>query len=374
MTYILFCNKLVSVRYKMNKKKIVITAILALLGLSLILTSLFVPIVHVVGKDVAKSVVYDENVNLIKYVFDSPFWTTDASEVYFNATGPIWTATGSILSSVFVAVCGFVLLFIAVLEVLTLKKENINFKSNNLLKKIALFVGYFVIIIGIFSIVSFIVTTILSEGMVEFNLNIAPCAYVIVGITIIVLAHTVTNKNDQIQYCKMKNSIGFALTAICSLLAFVLIFIPQYTQYYYSPTVRSFWALSKEATNISSESYIFNTMGDYPIGFTSWFVIMLGFTTAFVFIYGIIGFIFSLCGKKANWPSSRIKRWSMVYLIVYSIIYFLVFCSAGVLVSSLKIDDIYVFKPIAYIFMFTPFLPYIFSTMISREKKYKNEN
>lgn len=357
----------------MNKKKIIIISILAVLGLALTLTALFVPIVHIVGKNAEEVIVYDKSVSLIEYIKDAPFWSTEAFDVYFNATGPIWTATGSILSAVFVAVCGLVLTIISILSLEFCKKENINILNNNLLKKIALFVGYFVCLDGIFAIVSFIVTTTLANGMVEFNLSIAPFVYVAFGITTVVLAHIVANKKQNVNYCKVKNTIGFGLTALCSLLGFILIFVPQYTEYYYSSSVTSFWALSREATNMAPDSYIFNTMGDYPVGFTTWFIILLGIVTAFVFIYGVIGFIMSLCGKKANWLSSRIKRWSMTFLIVYTIIYFLVFCTAAVLFTSLKIDEIYVFRSIAYLFMFAPFLPYIFSTMISVEKKQKNE-
>ncbi|MBO4412578.1 MAG: hypothetical protein J5779_01015, partial [Clostridia bacterium] len=131
----------------------------------------------------------------------------------------------------------------------------------------------------------------------------------------------------------------------------------------------SFFNLSQQAPALSSEAYIFNTMGDYPIGFMQYFIFALIIANAFVFIYGLIGFILTLSGKQTNFLSSRIKRWSMAFLIIYYLIYVLAFCSIAVLVSTPIFDGISAFLPIGYILMFLPALPYAFATLCSVNKK-----
>ena len=357
----------------MNKKKIIFNSIFICIGIALIFVALFVPFVHLIARDTSQVIVYEKSVSFLQYNFDGPFFYTDALDVYFDATGPIWTATGGILMCLIVAVSGLVLTLSSIFDLALCKAKSLNVRNNVLSKKLALFIGYLTISIGVFAIVAFIVTTMLANGYVQFYISVAPCIFIALGIATVVLAHLYGKREQEQNNDKVKNSIGFGLSALFALVSFVFVFLPQYSQDYFGADVRSFFSLSQQASELSIDPYIANTVGDIPIGFVQWGIIALGIATAFMFIYGLIGFIFTLLGKKTNWLSSRIKRWSMAFLITYSVIYFLVLCSAGVLLSTLTLsyDQIYVFMPIAYLLMFIPYLPYVFSTMVSVNKKKK---
>ena len=355
---------------KMNKKRIVFTSILTALGVAFVLISLLVPMVHIVGKDLGENIVYDQSVSLVRYVIDAPFVMTDAADIYFDATGPIWTASGSIMAFLLTAVSGLVMFLCGVVELITAKRENISVKSNCLLKKVSLFTGYLTILLSVFAIVSFIVTTMLAGGMVEFYTSFAPCFLLGIGIATVVLAHLLCKREKEQVSNKVKNSVGFGLVALFSVLAMIFVFIPQY-EMYFDTDFASFFSLSTNTNIFASDPYILHTLGDLPMGLVFWGILLLFVATAFVFVYSLIGFIFTLMGKKTDWLSSRVKRWSMAYLIVYSVIYFLVFCTIGVIWSTLAFDGYQILTALSYAVMFLPLFPYVFSTMVSVNKKQK---
>ena len=119
----------------MNKKRVILYCILALLAAGIVAVSLFIPIVHIVGKDTSSAVVYDKSVSLITYLVDSPFMLTEAFDIYFSASGPIWLATASILFNFLVAIGGFVMFVACIIELCSCKAENLAIKNNILAKK-----------------------------------------------------------------------------------------------------------------------------------------------------------------------------------------------------------------------------------------------
>ena len=357
-----------------QKKRIVYFSILSGLGLLLLLVALFVPTVQIVAKNTSEEIVYNKSVNLIQYLIDSPFWLTDAFDIYFNANGPIWLATASILFNFLLAVGGLVMFVVCLIEICTCKVQNMAIKNNILAKKISLFIGWFTVSVTIFAAVSFIVTTMMANGYAQFNLSVATFAFLGIGAIMIVIAHLTDKRTEQQQTSKIKDSLGFGLSGLLSLFGVGLLFIPQYSVEF-GLGVTSLWDVGRAATLIMSDAYIFKTAGDYPFGFATWVMFLLFFVTIFIFIYSLIGFICSLCGKSTLWLSSRVKRWSMTYLIVYSILYMFVLCQSAVWWSTAVIVEtdatFFSLMPYAYVLMFVPYLPYIFSTMIAFNKKEK---
>ena len=358
----------------MNKKRVILFSILALLAVGLVAVALFVPVTHIVALDTTETVVYDKSVSLIQYLIDSPFMLTDAQDIYFNATGPIWMATGSILFNILVAIGGLVMFVCCLVELCACKANKLSIKNNILAKKVSLFVGYFAIAIGIFATTSFIVTTMMANGYAVFDLSYGLFMIMGLGLVIVVLAH-LSGKRSAPQYAsKAKDSIGFALSGLLSAAGIAILFVPQYSLDF-GLGVTSLWDVGRAATAISSDPYIFNTMGDYPFGFSTWVMFLLFAVAAFIFIYSLIGFVRALAGKPTFWLSSRVKRWSMTFLIIYSILYMFVLCQSAVLWSTtvvIEVGGIYFsLVPYAYALMLVPYLPYVFACMISVNKKVK---
>ena len=360
----------------MSKKRVILYCILALLAAGIVAVSLFIPIVHIVGKDTSSVVVYDKSVSLITYLVDSPFMLTEAFDIYFSASGPIWLATASILFNFLVAIGGFVMFVACIIELCSCKAENLAIKNNILAKKISLFVGWLVLILEIFAMVSFIVTTMMANGYVEFNLAFG--LFILFGLALvaIVLAHLTGKRVSPQNPSKIKDSLGFAFSGLFAALGIAFLFIPQYSLDF-GLGVTSFWDVARKASDIAADPYILHTYGDYPFGFATWVMIGMFAVAAFVFIYSLIGFCMALAGKKTNWLSSRVKRWSMTFLIVYTILYAFILCQLAVLWSTTVVIEAgvahFLLAPYAYALMLVPYLPYIFSTMIAVNKKEKKQ-
>lgn len=113
-------------------------------------------------------------------------------------------------------------------------------------------------------------------------------------------------------------------------------------------------------------------MGDYPFGFCTYVCYAMALPCLFVFVYSVIGFIFTLKGKPANWLSSRIKRWSMTILVLATVVFMFVLCQIAVLWSTLVVYEQYcMLKWTAILVALLPFVPYVASTLVSVEKKQK---
>lgn len=359
----------------MNKeKRAIVFSILLALSVLLVIVAVIVPTTHIVAKDTNEIVVYDKSVNLIQYIIDSPFILTDATDIYFNATGPIWLATASILFNILIAIGGIVASCVCLIELCTKGRQNMSIKNNILAKKLCLFVGWFSSFICIFAIASFVITTLMANGYAQFNLSFAPFVILVISICMIVLSHMTGKRTTQQQSHKLKDSLGFALSCLFGLLGIGLLFIPQYSLEF-GLGVTSLWDVGRSATTMSSDSYIFDTFGDYPFGFANWVMFVLFIATIFIFVYCLFGFVRSLRGKSTSWLSSRIKRWSMTYLITYSILYMFVLCQSAVWWSTIVVVEpsniLFSLMPYAYVLMFVPYLPYVFSTFVSCNKKIK---
>ena len=357
-----------------DKKRLIIFIIIAVLSLSLALIALFTPMVHLVGKDSNPDVVYDKSVSLVTYLIDSPFLNTDAFDVYFNATGPIWMATGGLLLNIIVFVSSLVLLAFSIFEVVACKKQNLLIKHNILAKKVGLFTGYLAIFVGLFETISFIVTTMMSNGFVEFNLHFGSFLLMAVGLLIVILSY-MSSKRTPNELNRTKNIIGYLSTGLLALLTCALIFIPQYALTFDINNQTSMWGVSNSATLISGDAYIINTMGDYPFGFAQWAIILTFIPIIFVFIYSLIGFILTLKNKSTNWLSARVKRWSMTILIMFVVLYTFMFLQAAVWQSNVVLIDetttLFFIEPYVPVLMIIPFMPYVFSTLVSYQKKNK---
>lgn len=353
----------------MNKKKIVLYSILCAVALAFVLIPLFTPIVHIVAKNTAETIAYDKSVSLIEYIKDAPFWNTGAYDIYFNANGPVWVATGAILAFSLICVFGLILFLLCVFELVTIKKQNLNVKNNVLTKKLALFFGYFALGINIFSIASFFITTALANGYLSFYVEIGTYALFGTSVVAIIVSHLLGKRKKEQNFNKTKNALGFGFCAFFAAILCGFMFVPAFAPELLGFEYTSFFTLSKSASELVSDPYILNTMGDYPIGFMQYAIFALMFASAFIFVYGFIGFILTLCGKKTNFLSSKIKRWSMTFLVVYYIVYLLAFCSIAVLSSTLIFDETSAFMPVGYLLALMPILPYCFASFISVNKK-----
>lgn len=352
------------------KKRVAAFTLITLCAVAMILIALFVPCAHIVGKDSTKAVVYDKAVNLITYIKDAPFIMTDAADVYFNADGPIWLATGAILFNILIIAGAGVLLVLSLTEVLTYKAANMQIKNNCLAKKTAIFVGTLSMCISVFGITAFYVTTLLANGYVEFYSGIAQFLIVALGLAVIILAAASGKKIYNDRPIKSKNAVGFAFTAVFALLTFAVAFVPFFHEAFLGAENTIFKA-AMQANNLLRDAYIAHTLGDIPFGVAQYVVFATGGAAAFVFVYSIIGFIRALAGKSTDWLSARVKRWSMALLIANTILYVMVLCQTAVLYSSVSIDGINLFLPTAYIAVFVPYLPYAFSSLIPYSGKRK---
>ncbi|MBQ7467225.1 MAG: hypothetical protein IJS74_04085 [Clostridia bacterium] len=357
-----------------NKKRVILFSILACLAATLVLVALFMPMVRIVAHapDDAKTVVFDKPVSFLQYLKENPFVFTAAEGVYFNADGPIWMSTTSILLNLLVGVFGVAMFVVCILEIILCAKDNLAIKNNVLAKKISLFTGWLTLCVGIFAFVSFMVTTMLSNGYAEFYSIVEVFMLMGIGLAVIVLAHLTGKRQKEQAQSKLKNSLGFALIGLFSLACFAFAFIPQYSEYFMAEA-NSMWQVASQAVELEKVARITEMSGTYPFGFAQWAIILLGVVTVFLFIYSLIGFILALAGKKTNWLSSRVKRWSMVFLVVYTILYVLILAQHAVMNSTFIIfDEFETFKfltPQFFALMFAPLLPYAISTMISVNKK-----
>ena len=355
----------------MKNKKFLMVSMISIIAIALALVTLLAPIVHIVGHaaDADKTIVYDRVVNLLQYEQDLPFLTTDATETYFSATGPMWLAVAGILLNYLVIAGAVALFFTSIVEFAFINKKDIAIKNNNVTKKIALFVGYFTAFVVIFEITSFIVTTMLSGGYGEFTPGFQTYIVAALAILIIVFAHLIGKKEPNQPENKAKNALGFGLTAIFSGVCAAFPFLPVYADIMIF-NGESIYYLTSITNSLIAELPV---GVEYPLGITFYAIFAMAAVAAFVFVYSLIGFILTLCNKKANWLSGAIKRWTMLLLVVYTLLALLVVGTIAGIVSSIHIEEFFVFTPMIFLGLFIPFLPHITSCMVSFSKTKKHE-
>ena len=355
----------------MKKRRFLIISMISILSIALALVTLLVPMVHIVGHaaDAEKTVVYDSVVSLLQYEKDLPFLYTAATETYFEATGPMWLAVVGILLNYLVIAGAVVLLFVSLTEFVLVGKKDVAIKNNNLTKKIALFVGYFTAFVAVFEITAFIVTSMLSGGYGEFYPELQNYIVASIAVLIIVFAHLIGKKEYDQPENKAKNAVGFGLTAILSGACILFPFLPVYTELMIFNGGSIYYLTS--ITNLLAGSLSVGV--DYPLGMTFYAIFAMILVAAFVFVYSLVGFIMTLCNKKTNWLSARIKRWSMALLIVYTIMLLLVVGTIAGMISSIHLDEFFVCTPLIFLGIFIPFLPYVTSCMVSFSKTKKHD-
>jgi len=362
----------------MNKKRVILFSILFLLAVALVLVALLVPEVHIIGKDDMRVVVYDKTVNLVQYLQDAPFLTTAASDVYFSATGPIWMATSSILINLILAVGGTVMALACLVEIALCAVNGVAAKDNLLAKRLSIVVGAIAMFVGAYSIASYIVTTMLSNNYVGFGFSAAPIAMCAVGLVVIVLACLTGKREPNQKPSKLKSSVGYALCAILSLMGALVLFFPQFVSVFLelpNGAHTSIFDISRQAGELATFENIKDMIGDIPFGVAQYVVFAICGVCAVVFVCSLVGLILTLCNKNTNWLSARVKRWSMVLIVVYTLLYILVFCQVVVLHSTLyyPAENLLLPTKIFFALMFVPYLPYVFSTEIAYNKKPKEQ-
>ena len=360
----------------MDKKRIIIFSILAFLGAAMVAVSLFLPIVHLIAKDTSESIVYDKTVNILDYLRDAPFISTSADEIYFNSSGPVWMATGSLMFLILPALLGIIMFVLCVLEICLYKTNNVNIKNNMLAKKFSIFTGSTTLVCAVFAIISFVVTTMMANDYIKFGLGYGLFVLAGIGITTIILACLSCKRERSQQTNKAKNSVGFALVALCALVCAAIPFLPFYSEFLLGPDATTMWQVASKANELQTDISIVRMLGDYPFGFAQWTIFALLLVCAFVFVYALVGFIRALAGRSTNWLSSRTKRWTMALAVVFEVLLFLVLCQFGVLISTFVIVDsvntIFMLTTLGFACIVVPFIPYILSTIISLNKKQKD--
>ena len=351
-----------------DKKRFIIFTILAALSLALVVTMLFVPLVHIVARttDALKIKVLDKTYNFLDYLKQDPFVTTFATDTYFNSSGPVWLSGFALMCNYFFLVFGIVLFAASVFELIATPFKNINAKQNNFAKHIALVVGYFGIFVAIYQLVAYYTTTAMAKGYAEFNPN-AQCFIVLaICIAIVIFAHISGKTRFEQKQSKLKNAFGFGLTAVFTALSYAFVFIPQYSKYFLSGKPSSFWHYGANANK-----YVPATMtgGDYPLGISFYIMVVLGLIALFVFVVCVIGFIRALMGKKTNWLSTRAKKWSLIFAVAYMVLYMFEFAIISNILSTVKFEDISIILPIAYFAIFLPFVTMATSAIMPREKR-----
>ena len=350
-----------------EKRKLCYKIVLLSLSVLLIISTLFVPLVHIVAYDSSKAVTYDKVVNLIQYFKDSPFVTTPADEVYFNATGPMWMAITGILANFFLLPTLLVLMCSSIYGIVVSKSQKLQ-KCDGFLRKIAIFAGYLSIFAFIFEFVSFLITTLMSNGYCVFESNLQPFVTVTFGIATLVFGYLTKAEQTLWQPNKTKNLVCYSLTLLFVILAILLMFMPQLSPIL-SGDFNSFYSTSYHVLDYGT--WLIKCYGDIPIGLIRYATFALFIASAFVAIYCIIGIIRTAMRKPTNWLLLRVKRWSMAIFIVYSVIYFLVCATISVLLSTMFVFDETAVMPLFYVAIFVPFLPLVTTSLIYYKKPEK---
>ena len=349
-----------------SKKRVVCFVLLFILAAGLCVTTLVVPMVNIVACDTSQTPVFQGTVNLIEYTKQQIFLQPGVDDMFFNATGPLWLATAGLLFNYLVVLMSGILAFVCLLELITSASTKLITRQNMFAKKLGKFVGIVSLIIYIFQIVCFIVTTMMSEGYASFTSDIQ--IYLGAGLSLFVLifACLTGKKQNEQEFRKAKNAMGFLYTALFAGATAGVMFLPVFSDLL--PTeLQSVFNLT---TNWASLGAL-QAGGDIPIGIIFYALIALGACCAFVFIYSMIGFILSLAGKRANWLSRAVKNWSVLLLIASTIVNVLVLTSVSVLFSAVFVDQFVVFAPLAIVMFVAPYLALFFSNMIAYNKKAK---
>ena len=352
-----------------SKRRVVCFSVIFVLAVALLVTTLIIPMVHVVACDSGKNPIFDGTVNLIEYTREQIFLKPGVDGMYFSATGPLWLAPAGIMFNYLVVLMCGILAVVCVFELATSKCTKMLTRQNMFAKKLAKFVALSSLLIYVFQLVCFIVTNMMSGGYAVFDSQLQ--IYLGLGLSFVltVFAFAAGKKQKEQKVRKTKNAFGFLYTALFAGATAGVMFLPVYADIYLGEAeLKSVFGLARNANMFVGSV---PAMGDLPIGITFYALIALGVCCAFVFVYSLIGFFLALAGKKANWLSRAVKNWSVLLLIASMIVNVLILTTASVLASAAFIDENIIFTPLAAVMFVAPYFTLLFSNMIAHNKKQK---
>ncbi len=358
-------------RLLMKKKyKHVYFYILIILLLLLILSTFFVPIVRFSALDKNNVQVAKGVYTFIEYLKQQVFLTTDAYDIFFF-DGPVWLSVLGICLNFLIIIFAAITLALCIFEVLTKNNKNINIKQNNLTKKIVLFLGYFILISQIYTVVAFLLTTMLSNSYVSYLPGFECYISLIIATAMIIVGHLLKKDKFEQKDNNKTEMIGFAGSAILTIISVAFIFVPQISSIAISDKNLNLFEFATKANSLIGNTAPY---GDFPIGISTYIIFALILCSLFTVIYSIIGFIKASKEKDTTWLSIRLKRWSFVFLIVYSIIYVLDIGGICSITSSLIFEGRFTLLFTSIIGIFLSFAPCIFANIVPLNKKPKLKN
>ena len=352
----------------MQRKNVILYSILIGILAVYLLTICLVPLVNLLACDPEQVVVANGAYSLFEFIKANVFFETDAYFVYFNG-GPTWIAVMMIFLQLLLMIGAFVVIVLSIFELVTIKRENLILKQNNITKKLTILFAYFAFMVCALGIASFIITTALANGFIVMSANVQYYVALVLFLACIVVAHLLDKNTQEQNDCKMLNCIGYALNALFALVGAVLVFVPQYSVALLGEDYTSLWSVAMQANFLPQDAYAAG--GDFVLGLSQYVMFSLFLTAAFLFIYSCIGFILTLANKKTVWLSSRIKRWSITYLVIYTLLYIFAIATVCVFVSTLYLIDMPMFTLIAYFAVFVPIVVCLSSNMVSLNKNKK---
>ena len=344
-----------------DKRRFYSFLVIGILSVGLILTTLFLPIVNVISKSMMTEAVIAEasgTFSLISFT-RAMFYMVDAC---YTASGPVWLSILGVLLNWIVVFDLICLLVVIILELSTFKKQEMLFKRNNIAKKLSLFVGFLAFSVFIFEFVSFMITTMLSNGYFVYSADLQVFVTLTISLLIVICAYISGRKNQDVQsQNKIRDVICLTMSFISAVIMLILIFIPI------TPEGFSLWNISSFANDIGEDPY----MASIFIGLSQWATIFMGIVIAFIFIYCIVAVVRSLKNKSINWLSLRTKRWSLSLAILSHIYFSLMIVGVITIYGGFVIDGVWTISPIIILMPILSLLPHIFSLTLPYNRKSK---
>lgn len=355
------------------RKNTIFTIVILVCSLATLLSVLFVPFVEILVADpeVHVAIVNYQPFSLLDYIETCVFWLFGADLIYYLSDGPSWIPVATILLNLLTVAMAFVMICICVFELITCKNHKLNVKKNNLFAKFAKVFGFYSISCYLLNFVAYIITTKMANGYLGFYADYGLMINFILAIAIIVCAFLMTKNNGEQTKTKVRNCLGYALSAIFSILLVVFIFVPQFTEYFLGDKPLSFWQFGLKASDLVHDVVV---GADYVIGISTWLSFAIIGVCFVITLCSVIGIIKTLKNKQTFNLAKNVRVWTLVLLIVYALFYFCVLGGVAGLMSNIMPpapdnETISFVLPLFYFaFLFVP-LPYISSQIVLQKKK-----
>lgn len=341
-----------------SKKRFYSFLIMGILILALITTTLFVPIANIVSKTMDTKETIDAATGTFSLItLTKNMWILFDSCYY--ASGPVWISILCVCLNWITLFLLVILLGFVIFELCAIKKENLILKQNVTAKKIALITGYFSLVVFVFEIVSFVLTTALAKGYFVYNASMQMYLSAVLSVGLLICAYISSKKQFEQKPNKIREVLGYALTFVFVAVFELLMFLPKTIE------GRSLFDLSMLANDFGSHPIVASDL----VGLSQWVTFLFAVPTIFLFVYCLIGFIKALKGKQCPKIGRRIKRWTMAFAVM-SLVYLVLETAAVIAVfgcfayeGQLLISPLHLFMPVVAI------VPYIFATTIAINKK-----